>query len=231
MPPGPADPANRGASQFGTVPAPLVTDGVRAGRRASAVLYANGTPLRRVRSVPIWPDPAASSVDSPRARASLRGVCDSPSLTCEHRVNVTLREITANDPSLEADLYPLLAALRPGLSVNTFDTLLSEGREQGLRVLVADQGAERCIGAALYRIVATSRGRVTFLDDLVTNPARRSKGVGAALLAEVERRGCAAGCERLELDSGVNNQGSHRFYHRHGLHILALHFAKELESA
>ncbi|MGC8519534.1 MAG: GNAT family N-acetyltransferase [Steroidobacteraceae bacterium] len=146
-------------------------------------------------------------------------------------MNVTLREITANDPSLEADLYPLLAALRPGLSVDTFDTLLSEGREQGLRVLIADQGADRCIGAALYRIVATSRGRVTFLDDLVTNPARRSKGVGAALFAEVERRGRAAGCERLELDSGVNNQSSHRFYHRHGLRILALHFAKELESA
>ena len=160
----------------------------------------------------------------PRSTVHLR-------LGCEPRVNVTLREITANDPSLEADLYPLLAALRPGLSVDTFDTLLSEGREQGLRVLIADQGADRCIGAALYRIVATSRGRVTFLDDLVTNPARRSKGVGAALLAEVERRGRAAGCERLELDSGVNNQGAHRFYHRHGLHILALHFAKELESA
>ena len=152
-------------------------------------------------------------------------------LRCEPRVNLTLREITANDPSLEADLYPLLAALRPGLSVDTFDTLLSEGREHGLRVLIADQGADRCIDAALYRMVATSRGRVTFLDDLVTNPARRSKGVGAALLAEVERRGRAAGCERLELDSGVNNQGAHRFYHRHGLHILALHFAQELEPA
>ena len=144
-------------------------------------------------------------------------------------MNVIIREITGDDPRLEADLYPLLAALRPGLSVDTFDTLMSDGGEQGLRVLVADQGRERCIGAALYRIVATSRGRVTFLDDLVTAPGRRSKGVGAALLAEVERRGRAGGCDRIELDSGVNNQGAHRFYHRHGLHIFALHFAKELD--
>ena len=147
----------------------------------------------------------------------------------ESFVNVIIREITTDDPRLEADFYPLLAALRPGLSMDTFDTLMRDGGEQGLRVLVADQGRERCIGAALYRIVATSRGRVTFLDDLVTAPARRSKGVGAALLAEVERRGRAAGCDRIELDSGVNNQGAHRFYHRHGLHILALHFAKELD--
>lgn len=53
-----------GASQFGTVRAPLDTHGASAGRRAPTVLYANETPLRRVRSVLVWPDPAASSVDS-----------------------------------------------------------------------------------------------------------------------------------------------------------------------
>lgn len=104
-------------------------------------------------------------------------------------MNVTLHEITANDPSVEPDLQPLLAALRPEPGVNTFDSVLSEGREQSLHVLIADQGADGCFGAARYRIGATSRGRVTLRDDLVADPARRSTGVGAALLAEVKRAG------------------------------------------
>lgn len=53
-----------GASQFGTVSAPLDTDGASAGRGAPTVLYANETPLRCARSVLAWPDPAAASVDS-----------------------------------------------------------------------------------------------------------------------------------------------------------------------
>ncbi len=74
----------------------------------------------------------------------------------------------------------------------------------------------------------TSRGRVLFLDELVTDPKTRSRGVGAELTGEAEQRGRAAGCERIELDSGMTNQAAHRFYHRHRMGILALHFAKDL---
>jgi GNAT superfamily N-acetyltransferase len=144
-------------------------------------------------------------------------------------MSVVIRELSEDDLALRADLYPLLAVLRPGLSPEAFDMLMSEGAAQGLRTLIAQDGQDRCVGAALYRVLATSRGRVVFLDDLVTDPEIRSQGVGAELLAEVERRGRAAGCERIELDSGVTNQAAHRFYHRHRLGILALHFAKELD--
>ncbi len=94
-------------------------------------------------------------------------------------MNVTLREITANDPALEPGLWPL-PALRAEPGVNTFASLLSEGREQSLHVRIADQGVDRCFGAARYRIGAASHGRLTCRDDLVTDPARRSTGVGAA---------------------------------------------------
>lgn len=53
-----------GASQFGTVPAPLVADGAKSSCRAPTVLYANKTPVRSVRPVPIGPDPATSSAGS-----------------------------------------------------------------------------------------------------------------------------------------------------------------------
>jgi len=56
----------------------------------------------------------------------------------------------------------------------------------------------------------------------------RSGGVGAALLAYLEDRGRAAGCDVLELDSGHQRTHAHRFYRREGYVDRAAHFAKDL---
>lgn len=143
-------------------------------------------------------------------------------------MELVIRELDNADPSLEQVVYPLLLALRPQLSREAFRALIHDGGAQGARVLVACGADGQCVAAAIYRVLATSRGRVLFLDDLVTKPEARSHGVGAALLTRLEKAGREAGCERLELDSGVNNLGAHRFYHRHQLGIVALHFGKQL---
>lgn len=80
-------------------------------------------------------------------------------------------------------------------------------------------------------MLATSRGRLLFVDDLVTAPAARSRGIGTVLFASLEQRGRAACCERIELDPGTTNEAAHRFYHRQGMTTIALHFAKPLREA
>ncbi|NEE52563.1 GNAT family N-acetyltransferase, partial [Streptomyces sp. SID8455] len=72
------------------------------------------------------------------------------------------------------------------------------------------------------------RGRVLFVDDLVTAPESRGRGVGAHLLAELERRALAAACARVELDSGTANVHAHRFYHARRMTIGALHFGLDI---
>jgi GNAT superfamily N-acetyltransferase len=141
-------------------------------------------------------------------------------------VSLTIEEPGA--ASLPGEVYPLLQVLRPGLTREAFDELISVGGREGLTLLAARDGDGRCVGAALYRVMTTSRGRLLFVDDLVTQPDARSGGVGAALLQELERRGEAAGCDRVELDSGMSNQEAHRFYYRHRMGAIALHFAKPL---
>lgn len=79
-----------------------------------------------------------------------------------------------------------------------------------------------------WRLLATSRGRILYVDDLVTAAERRSQGVGRELLAWLEERGRLARCARLELDSGVQNAAGHRFYFRARMHITAFHFTKAL---
>lgn len=99
-----------------------------------------------------------------------------------------------------------------------------------MRYLGAFDRAGRLFGLAGWRLLATTRCRVLYVDDLVTDSARRGEGVGAALFAALERAAAAQGCEALELDSGVSRSDAHRFYARAGLSISAFHFRKPIDS-
>lgn len=139
---------------------------------------------------------------------------------------VVIHELgSRDDPRPREDLLPLLRQLRPGLTGESFEELVTDGYDQGLRYLLAYAPAGAPLGAAGYRIMPTSRGRILFVDDLVTDAAARGTGVGALLMAELARRAGAHGCVRVELDSGVANTGAHRFYLDRRMAIVAFHFA------
>jgi GNAT superfamily N-acetyltransferase len=74
----------------------------------------------------------------------------------------------------------------------------------------------------------TSVLRKLYVDDLVTDGAHRSRGVGTALLAELERRAAACGCRVIELDSGHQRTDAHRFYLREGFADVSRHFRREV---
>jgi len=141
---------------------------------------------------------------------------------------VHLADLDLDDPRWDVAL-PVLQELRPHLTPASFREVQAEGRAQGYRFLaaLADDGA--CLGVAGWRLVTTAAtGRKLYVDDLVTTSARRSTGVGRALLAELERRARAAGCTALDLDSGVQRHEAHRFYFRERMHISSHHFTKAL---
>jgi GNAT superfamily N-acetyltransferase len=139
-----------------------------------------------------------------------------------------LVDLEPGDPRLVEDMLPVLRQLRPHLDADSLAAIYAEGHPQGLRFLVA-YDAGRCVGVAGWRIVAlTFAVRKLYVDDLVTAEDGRSRGVGHALLAELETRGRAAGCTVLDLDSGVQRYDAHRFYLRERMHISSHHFSKPL---
>jgi GNAT superfamily N-acetyltransferase len=143
-------------------------------------------------------------------------------------VTYELVDLGPGDPRLAAEVLPVLAELRPHLDAASFEAVYAEGHPQGLRFLAAYDG-DRCVGVAGWRILAlTSSIRKLYVDDLVTTGEGRSKGVGHALLAELETRARAAGCTVLDLDSGVQRHDAHRFYFRERMHISSHHFTKPL---
>ena len=91
-----------------------------------------------------------------------------------------------------------------------------------------DEGEVRAL--AVWRAFHTTYcGYRLEIDDLVTDETQRSKGYGATLLAFVEAKARAIGCDTLTLNSGTHRTRAHRFYFREGLHIHAFHFTKDLQ--
>lgn len=139
-----------------------------------------------------------------------------------------LVDLEPGDARLGDDVLPVLRELRPHLTVASFAAVYEEGYAQGLRYLAAYE-SDRCVGVAGWRLMATTTAmRKLYIDDLVTRASERSRGVGARLLAELMDRAKLAGCQILDLDSGVQRSDAHRFYMREGLTIASFHFVRHV---
>ena len=124
----------------------------------------------------------------------------------------------------------MLAELRPHLPASELlAEIYAEGHPQGLRFTAAyDDGS--CVAVAGWRLMATTVVvRKLYVDDLVTTGQARGRGIGGALLRELEARARGAGARTIELDSGVAREGAHRFYFRERMAITSLHFARLLD--
>ncbi len=95
----------------------------------------------------------------------------------------------------------------------------------GRMCIVVEDG--RVLGVAVWRVIEnTADGRRLYVDDLVSDEACRSRGVGKAMLDWLEARARQGGCEVLALDSGVQRHRAHHFYFREGLHVSSFCFKK-----
>ena len=142
-------------------------------------------------------------------------------------------EVTDGDGSVvEAAWFgraePVHRQLRPDLPADYAGRLCAVFAN-GARMCVATEG-NAVRGVALWRLVEnTYEGRRLYVDDLVTDQAHRSRGIGRDLLRHLERRARELLCDVLALDSGTQRTAAHRFYFREGLVIPAFCFRKILK--
>ncbi len=98
----------------------------------------------------------------------------------------------------------------------------------GARMVVAARG-DTVLGVALWRLFEnTYEGRRLYVDDLVSDAAHRSAGIGKALVGWLEAKARYLGCNVLALDSGTQRTDAHRFYFREGFIIPSFCFRKTL---
>ncbi len=138
----------------------------------------------------------------------------------EVRLAVTDDEIRAG--------FPVMQQLRPRYREEEFVARVRLQQEQGYRLaLLWVDGA--VVAAAGYRVGENlAWGRYLYVDDLVTDGARRSAGHGGALLGWLRSRAHEAGCDELHLDSGVQRFDAHRFYLTQRMNLTSHHFVEQL---
>jgi GNAT superfamily N-acetyltransferase len=124
--------------------------------------------------------------------------------------------------------FPVMVQLRPHLAADEFLDLVRRMMEGGYHLAyIEDVGTVQAVAG--FRILEMlSRGRFMYVDDLVTDAAARSRGYGDALFDWLAKYAHSHACEQLELDSGVQRFGAHRFYFRKRMHIASYHFSLQL---
>lgn len=98
----------------------------------------------------------------------------------------------------------------------------------GGRMAIATDG-DQVLGIAVWRVFEnTFEGIKFYVDDLVTDEAHRSSGLGQAMIAFLEQEARRLGAQTLVLDSGTQRTQAHRFYFREGFVITSFNFKKQL---
>ena len=129
-----------------------------------------------------------------------------------------------------AACFPVMVQLRPHLAAGDFVSRVRRMQGEGYHLAARHDAAGTVHACAGFRVMEMlhADGRVLYVDDLVTDAAARSCGHGEALLAWLTAQARAAGCRRLDLDSGVQRHDAHRFYLRQRMAIVSHHFSLRL---
>ena len=116
---------------------------------------------------------------------------------------------------IDGSMYPRRDDADEATRLSNFQEITADPRQH---LLVAE--TEGRIAGTVHLIVIPHVSRSCkpsgLLESMVVDEAYRRKGVGAALLREVQRLAREAGCYKLALSSNLARRGAHRFYSRLG---------------
>jgi len=129
-----------------------------------------------------------------------------------------------------ARCFGVMAQLRPHLVESEFVARVRRMQTEGFHLAALEDSGAVCAVAGYRYYDKLFSGRNLYVDDLVTDASRRSRGHGAALLQWLADEAKRTGCAQLELDSGVQRFDAHRFYFRERMHVSAYHFVVGLKA-
>lgn len=137
-------------------------------------------------------------------------------------------EIARTDAQI-MDCFEVMKQLRPLLKEQTWLETVRGMQGEGYRLayLATDGRVVTVAGFYLCHKLSVN-GKSLYVYDLSTDERYRSMGFGKRLLQDLKDLARSQGCESIELDSGVQRFGAHRFYLREGFHISSHHFACKL---
>ena len=128
-----------------------------------------------------------------------------------------------------AQSFDAFLELRPHLrSKEVFVTQVMEQYKEGYEIIAAYEQDEvvACIG---FRFLTTlARGKILYIDDLITKEKTRGKGYGKILLDHVMQIASEHLCKEVHLDTGYARHAAHKVYLKQGFEFNCHHLALKL---
>ncbi len=130
------------------------------------------------------------------------------------------------DPENILSIMPLLTQVNKKISAVVLEKRLKEMVQQNYKCLgIYDE--EKLIGiCGLWFMTRHYCGRSMEPDHVMIDPAYQNKGIGKQLFEWLFRYADENGIEATELNTYVNNHGSHKFYFNLGYIIKGYHFVR-----
>jgi GNAT superfamily N-acetyltransferase len=142
---------------------------------------------------------------------------------------VNFRIAEASTPEAIARCFAVMRQLRTHCTdEEKFVAQVERQRDDGYRLAFLEEGGTVRAVAGYRMSESLFAGRFCYVDDLVTDATGRSLGYGGALFDWLVAEARAAGCAKLDLDSGVQRFAAHRFYLTKRMIISSHHFSLEL---
>ncbi len=126
--------------------------------------------------------------------------------------------------------FPIMVQLGPPMTESEFIKRVLHQQKAGYSLVYLEENGTIKAVAGFRILEMLADGRLLYVDDLVTNASERSRGYGSALLDWLVEYAKSQACSSVQLDSGVQRAGAHRFYFRKGMEISAFHFNLSVNS-
>lgn len=140
---------------------------------------------------------------------------------------VVIKELNSHEEMLKA--YPIVRQRYLEMSLENFSAQILEMIERNNFKIIAAYLDDEIVGVTGYWVSRMLYcGRYIQLSSFIVDEEKRGHGIGKKLLAEVEKIGKKFNCEKIALDSYIENKKSHPLYFREGFHIRGFHFMKDL---
>jgi ribosomal protein S18 acetylase RimI-like enzyme len=166
-----------------------------------------------------------SSVGS--ARRAPRPAKPAPAPKPKPEPKLVLRDARPRDAEAIAALIASLGYEVTQAEVKRRSAALAKAGQQ---ILVAEKGALVGVLTTSSMIVLHRPKPVGRISMLVVAEAARGAGIGAALVAEAEKRLAAKGCGLVEVTSNIKRLRAHGFYDKLGYERTSYRFAKGLDT-
>ena len=152
--------------------------------------------------------------------------------TIAENQKITLKElefVEFNSVKEMESVFFLVKQSQTKLDINNYKEMLSEMISNNNYKMAIISYDKKIIAVAGYFVMTMLYcGRYLQISNLVVDKDFRSLGVGEIILKYFEEKALKINCNKIVLDSYIENKKSHNLYYRLGFYVRGFHFMKDI---